>query len=426
MDVLIIGAGAAGLRAAVDLVDAGVDVRVLEARDRVGGRAWTVRHHAAPTPIELGAEFVHGDAPETEKLARDAASLIVDVEGDQWRARSGRLTRQNDFWDAVGAVMKRLDADREPDRSFGAFLRTAPGGRRLAAARTLARSFVQGFHAADLDAISERALAQSGNPAADESASRHGRLTSGYGPLMQRLGARCSDRIDYGAAVARVEWRRGGAEVMLANGSCIDARAVIVTVPLPLLQTRALRIEPEPAHVRNAIDLLATGSVVCITLVMRGRFWEDDDFHSGRDSLQRLSFLHTPKAAFNIWWTAHPLRAPVIVGWSGGPPARALAAQGDIEGAALASLSEALGLTRRRLASHVVATFTHDWDADPFSRGAYSYPAVHGATAAARLARPVQGTLFFAGEATSSQESGTVEGALASGARAARQLLRVL
>jgi monoamine oxidase len=98
----------------------------------------------------------------------------------------------------------------------------------------------------------------------------------------------------------------------------------------------------------------------------------------------------------------------------------------DVEGSAIAELARQLGLTRRRLASMVVATFHHDWSADPFSRGAYSYALVGGAGAATRLSRTVQGTLHFAGEATAGADSGTVEGALKSGQRAARQVLRAV
>lgn len=418
MDAIIIGAGAAGLAAAAELANAGREFQVLEARSRVGGRAWTLVHEAANTPLELGAEFVHGGAGLTEDLARRAGSLICDVEGEHWRARAGRLSRLPDFWASVGKLLSRLDPAREPDRSLAEFLRARPGGRRLARARSHARSFVQGFHAADPELISERALAAGGIPGEDESAERHGRLITGYGPLMQLLAARAADRIRFGAEAGRVAWRPGHATVSLRGGERIDARSAIITVPLPILQQGRLVLDPEPATVRRALDRLAMGSVVRVTLVFRERFWED--------RAMRLSFLHTPHTPFNIWWTAHPLRAPVIVGWSGGPPARELGRAGDVEAAAITTLARELGMTRRRLENMLVAAFHHDWDADPFSRGAYSYSAVGGAEAPAGLARGVRRTLFVAGEATAPGDGGTVEGALRSGRRAARQLLRSL
>jgi monoamine oxidase len=115
------------------------------------------------------------------------------------------------------------------------------------------------------------------------------------------------------------------------------------------------------------------------------------------------------------------------VAWSGGPPAAALSRlpPAEIEGAALGALAAQLGIARRRVASRVEATWMHDWQGDPFARGAYSYARVGGAGAARSLSRPVDRTLFFAGEATN-PEAGTVEGAIQSGLRAARQVARAL
>ena len=109
--------------------------------------------------------------------------------------------------------------------------------------------------------------------------------------------------------------------------------------------------------------------------------------------------------------------------WSGGPPAAGLDRRrpSEIVATALGDLSRALGVPRPRLAASLRGAWLHDWQHDPFSRGAYSYPQVGGANAGRALARPVEDTLFFAGEATS-RAWGTVEGALASGLRAARQV----
>jgi monoamine oxidase len=424
-NIIIVGAGAAGLAAAAELRRAGAEFTILEARSRIGGRVWTLQHAAAGTPIELGAEFVHGGAKSTESLARAAGSLICDVAGDQFSARDGRLTRVRSFWDDVGRVLRRLEPERETDRSVGEFLRSRPGGRRLARARTFAKSFVQGFHAADLDVISERSLAAGGIPGMDPSAARHGRLVTGYGTLLEHHARQSADRIRFDSVVTRIDWERGRARVTTNGGEVLDARAVIVTVPLPLLQSRTLVIEPEPPALRRALDGLAMGSVVRVSLVFRERFWEKPDAVTGaREPLLRLGFLHTPHAPFNIWWTAHPLRAPVIVGWSGGPPALRLSASGDVENAAIATLGRALGISRRRMDRLLEATFHHDWNADPYSRGAYSYAAVGGDDAARRLARPLGGTLFIAGEATADADSGTVEGALESGEQAGKAVLQ--
>jgi monoamine oxidase len=217
-----------------------------------------------------------------------------------------------------------------------------------------------------------------------------------------------------------------------------EARAAIITVPLAVLRTLdsatpALRFAPAlPQPTRRAIDGMATGSVVRVTLVLRDRLWEDPDLPGlPRGSrLDRLSYLHVSGGRFNVWWTLFPVIERVIVGWSGGPPARALAALGRsaIEDIAIDELAlRALRVPRARLEASLETCLMHDWEQDPFSRGAYSYATVGGAGAAAALARPVEDTLFFAGEAADAEgRTGTVEGAIGSGRRAAHRVLAVL
>jgi monoamine oxidase len=417
--ILVIGAGAAGLAAAGALVRAGADVTILEGRDRVGGRVLTVGGGSIGIPVELGAEFVHGAAPHTQRLADQAGVDVCDVEGEQWRARDGRLTRLHDFWKRVGRVMSHLDAQRESDRSIAEFMAERPGGRRLQADRVLARSFVQGFHAADLALASERALARAGNPAEDEDAARHGRPVQGYARIIDALARPVLDRVRFNAAVRRIRWSPGSIEVATSAGE-FRAAAAVVTLPIGVLKRigrpDGVQFDPEPPRLRAILAGIETGSVVRVSLGFRERFWERER--------PRLSFLHTPHAPFNIWWTQHPLRRPLIVGWAGGPAARALDEAGSIDEATVRTLAAQLGMSRRRLDRLLIDTYVHNWDADPFSRGAYSYAAVGGADAARSLSRPVQHTLYFAGEASSTEENGTVEGAISSGLRAARQVLR--
>jgi monoamine oxidase len=132
--------------------------------------------------------------------------------------------------------------------------------------------------------------------------------------------------------------------------------------------------------------------------------------------------VHTPERPFNVWWTMYPVRALVMTGWSGGPPAVELTQSGDVEDAAVRELARAFGMRRERLESRIDTLVRHDWTADEHVRGAYAYVGVGGSGAARRLARAVKGTLFVAGEATDEENMGTVEAALASGIRAARQV----
>src|SRR5207247_3104115 len=132
---------------------------------------------------------------------------------------------------------------------------------------------------------------------------------------------------------------------------------------------------------------------------------------------------------FPVWWTLHPAQVPVMVGWVGGPAAVSLAgrAAADIRYIAAASLAANLGVSRRRVESQIEACWMHDWECDPFSRGAYSYPLVGGAGWEKRLARSISRTSWLAGEAADAEgRNGTVHGAIGSGRRAARSVARIL
>src|SRR6478672_7581825 len=149
-DVVVVGAGAAGVAAARELRENGLRVIVLEARRRVGGRIYTRRDPRASMPIELGAEFLHGAAEEVREIVDKANLTTIDIEGERWRSVRGRLSRMDAFWQQLDRILGRIDARRSPDRSLADFLAERPGGRRFAEDRTVVREFVEGFHAAEL------------------------------------------------------------------------------------------------------------------------------------------------------------------------------------------------------------------------------------------------------------------------------------
>ena len=172
-----------------------------------------------------------------------------------------------------------------------------------------------------------------------------------------------------------------------------------------------------------------SGSVVRVAFHLSERAWASDEFAKrvGAEELETVSFVHSMDPDFPVWWTAYPVRAPVIVGWHGGPAARQLSQlpPDQIEARAIASLARHLHTTPHRVRRLVEGMWTHDWEHDPFARGAYSYQRVGGAEAPDTLARPLKRTLFFAGEATgTSGGTGTVDGAIETGRRAANQILR--
>ena len=160
LDALVIGAGAAGLAAARELSQAGLHLCVLEARDRIGGRVLTLEPPDWPRPVELGAEFVHGEVPETLDIARAAGLAVEELPHEHDRSVRGRFISMNGFWERTQALRRRmlkfLHRRRQRDASLEEFLRR---GGLTPDERSLLRDFVEGYHAAHVDQMSLRWLA---------------------------------------------------------------------------------------------------------------------------------------------------------------------------------------------------------------------------------------------------------------------------
>ena len=315
--------------------------------------------------------------------------------------RGGEWQRIANFWQTMQGVFARIKGGR--DRSFADFLRAQ---RSLSPRiRQMALGFVEGFNAAHADRMSALALREE----SDGSEFKQFRIAGGYDTLIAWLRAGLDpDRVTIrlGTPVSEIAWRRGDVRVL-----DVRAKAAVVTLPAAVLKAPdAVRFAPELRETRRALERIEVGHVVKVVFRFRERFWDDFDF------------VHSDDEHFPTWWTTAPVRAPVMTGWAGGHAADRLLAEGDVVGRGIASLANVLRVPRRRVESRLDAAHTHDWQADPFSRGAYSYAGVGGSSAHRALARPVANTLFFAGEAASDQ-TGTVAGAIASGRRAARQIL---
>jgi monoamine oxidase len=395
VDVLVVGAGAAGLAAAAELVRAGLSVSVIEARDRVGGRCHTRRLPGVPVPVELGAEFIHGRPEATIALLRKAGIAAVDSTRTQLVALDGRLRPVNIFTQAQRVARAQV---KGRDVSFRAFLARQ---RLPRLTRTLATMMVQGFDAADPRLASAREIVEEwsgGGLGASQP-----RPWGGYGALMEFLARDASVRL--GTAVRAIRWKRGSVELRGDGWSAWAPRA-IVTLPIGILPS--LVKEKRPALAR-----LASGPVVRVAMAFREAFWEKQ--HPG------VAFFHSPNAAFPTFWTPLPMHAPLLTAWAGGSKAAKLTGK-----SAAALLREALASVRSvlKIEEEPQAFLVHDWQADRFARGGYSYVKVGGTGAREELAAPLEETLYFAGEATDTEQSGTVGGALASGIRAAKEIIR--
>jgi monoamine oxidase len=415
-ETLIIGAGAAGLAAARELTDAGHPVTVLEARDRGGGRAWT-SYDMAPHAVELGAEFVHGENVITWRylerfgLTTNDQFTVINVCG--WN--NGRLVESGEF--LASTAMRLVFSTRAAalDAPAGTSLRDAM--RSWAAANGLAptdddwlvwEAYACSNYAADPAGMGARDYCE---PTFDGDGHRiNYRVVEGYSALMQRLADGIDVRLS--TPVRRVEWSRDGVRAV-TNGGVFDAERVVIAVPLALLQQDAIVFDPPlPQSKLHALHGLGAGANAKIILRFDEPFWPDD-----------LTLLFTDDDT-QLWWRPGRCRddeAPILTAFFGGPAVARLRALGEEAPAfAVHSLERYFGVNagaRLREARFI------DWAADEWSRMSYSYLPPGGAGARAALSAPLDGVLYFAGEATNPVRPSTVHGALESGVRAATEIL---
>jgi monoamine oxidase len=404
------------LAAARALARAGQTATLLEARDRLGGRMYTRTIPGLAAPVELGAEFIHGSPQITFDLLHDAGETNIDVAQGNFERRGDRFVAGVDRFDLAHRIIERA-GDIENDISVDAFLQQIAGEHELDEAARWFRVLVEGYDAADPARASlKEIIAEWNGPTLTGST----RPLGGYGPLVDAL-VRAIDpaRVDIRmqSVVEEIAWKPGAVVVSgRTHGErfSLEARGAIVTVPITLLSQ--LRFSPPLAQKARALEAIAMGSVVRVMLHFRTSWWEE----LGAD-IRDGAFFHNFGTDFPTFWTQLPLRVPLITAWAGGPRAERLEGlcEDEIIQRALESLGSTFGV--RAADMELESALAHDWGADPFARGAYSYVCVGGSGSRQSLASPIQATLFFAGEATSHDAPGTVSGALEGGERAAHE-----
>jgi monoamine oxidase len=423
-DVLILGAGMAGLTAARSLAQAGLRVLVLEAQNRVGGRILTERlgNHGDQI-IELGAEFVHGRPPELLALIAEAGLALTERDGSMLSFEDGQITGSGEEERAdLFAPLEKLEDFSGPDLSFADFLdrEQIPEQERRALI-----GYVEGFNAADHRRISAASLGVQQKAEQAIEGDRLFHIAGGYDQLPNFLAQQIEQRggaLRADTRVHRIEWAAGRVQVHTNQGS-FAARQAIVTLPLGALQAGRVAFHPAPGEILTHARQLHMGQVNRFTLIFRERFWAT---LPPQPELSELSFLFTREELPAVWWTTHPQPGNTLTGWIGGPrsaPLLSLSAE-ELGRRACDTLARVFHLDPAHLSAQLLGCSTHNWQADPNALGAYSYIGTGGLDAPRRMTEPVAETLYFAGEHTDTTgQWGTVHAAQRSGLRAARQVL---
>jgi monoamine oxidase len=426
-DVIVVGGGVAGLAAAVRAVQAGRRLLLLEARPRLGGRVHTVLDPTSGHPIELGAEFIQGNPEELLGIIRGAGLSLHEI--PERHERTPRAARRQ-LPDVVALVSRLLATGFDlPDVPVSQLIRERASHFTADELQAMT-AYLEGFHCADLDRFGTAALAEN-QAAEEEDEGRFFRLAGGYQQLVSQLASRLDSKlaeVRTGTVVTRIRWRPGAVEVETRTGSGDTAHLagsqVVLALPLGTLKAGGpplgeVSLDPMPPGWESALSALEMGAAQRIDLRFETAWW-----------LERVgsapTFVHGKDEPFPVWWTTSPPELPFLTGWTGGPRALALAGKSrdELVRLALQSAASVFGVPVEDLAGRLRAAYSHDWTSDPFSRGAYSYGGVGALAARQVLARPVDNTLFLAGEAiVSGGHNATVPGALVSGFRAAQGLL---
>ena len=429
-DVLVIGAGAAGLMAAYQLTKKGKKVIVVEARKRTGGRVHTINHESFFQHAELGAEFVHGDLPVTLNLLKEAGITYEAAGGEMVRFVKGQFADDGGFIEDWDILIERLNELKE-DTNIWDFLLTEFPGDEYAGLRDGIWRYVSGYDNADPRKASAFALR---NEWQNEDEDAQHRVNAGYCSMINYLANACraaGNNIYLSSVVKDIHWKAGAVKVITDDGLAYSAKQLIIALPLGVLQAHgtekgAVTFYPPITEQAQALQVMGFGMVIKFLLEFNEPFWENSTTKKlAGKSLKDMAFLLSDEE-IPTWWTQYPQHSPMLTGWIGGPAAteKKDSTLDELLQQALQSLSNIFKLNIDDLKAKLIAWNIVNWIADPFSRGSYSYDTVEAAEARKVLNEPIDNAVFFAGEHLyQGPAMGTVEAALTSGMKVAERIL---
>ena len=422
--VVVIGAGIAGLSAAIRLGASGYRVIVVESRDRPGGRMWT--DHSLGTAVDLGAAWIHGDSssnPLMKLVDRYGLSTKATEWDETWLFDIGYGEIEDESYDSIWRrsedIIERLyeaQSTASSQRSVADAL--APILKRLSGDSIVKRgiqwrlaSEIEVEYADNYDQLSLKHWGMDEKFRGDDVV-----VSGGFQKIVEPM-TRGLD-IRYGHVVDKVSYDGSGARVT-TNQGVIESERVVVTIPLGVLQQERVQFEPPlPEEKIDSIGRLGMGVMNKIALRFSKRFWPEDAY--------RLGLLNSSTENLTEYFPITPYSGEsVIVGLTRGRHAKSIemASKEDVIQHALSDLKFMLGSA---VPSRPVGSVVTRWHSDEFSHGAYSHVSPGGSFSDYRtLARSLGDQIFFAGEATHARYPGTLHGAYLSGERAAKEIMKL-